>query len=103
MGFEEIARERGREFAVGYQDLQFELEGVGNFGIVGGLDFGDEAVQACAQGGVGDLVFVAEGFERARIENETFEELQVFLVQGFPPGGFHKINMRLNFIEVNKV
>jgi hypothetical protein len=105
VGFPQVAREGGIDFSVGDQDMQFALEGIGGFGVVGRLDLGDEAVEAGAQGGIGDVVLLAEGFERAGTEGEAAEELEIFLVEGFEPGWeglLHKMNMHLQFVKVKQ-
>ena len=103
MGFPELAGERGVDFSVGDQDVEFALEGIGGFGVVGRLDFGDEAVEAGAEGWIGDVVLLAEGFEGAGTEDEAAEEVEVVLIEGFEPGWegrLHKVNMHFNFVEV---
>ena len=82
--------------------MQFALEGIGGFGVVGRLDLGDEAIEASAEGGIGDVVLLAQGFEGAGTEDEAAEELEIFLVEGFEPGWeglLHKMNMTLNFVK----
>ena len=61
------------------QHPQFELERVGDLRVVDRLDLGDQVVKGRAEGRIEDPVFVAQGFERTGVEDESFEELQVLI------------------------
>lgn len=78
--------------------------------VVEYFDLGDEAVEAEADGGVGDVVGGGEVFEGAREEDEAFDEGEVFVFEEVDPAfgfgvvhGFIEARMRiiLNNIKIN--
>jgi hypothetical protein len=60
---EELARGPRRHLGIRHQDAQLPLEVVGDLGLLGGLDLGDQAVQAGSHGRVGDAVTACQRLE----------------------------------------
>ena len=86
--------------------MQFALERIHYLGIVRGLNLGDQAIQPRAQRRVRNAILVAHRLQRSRTHQEALQKLQVLFVERLDPGWhllFHKLNIRFNFIDVNKI
>ena len=72
-----------------------------DFVVVVDFDFGDEAVEAEADGGVGDVVGRGQILERAGKEDEAFDESEVFVLEEIDPAFGVGLGVVHGFIEVN--
>lgn len=106
VGLPEFARRGGGKLPIRHHYVQLPLEGVRYFGILRGFDFGDQPVEPRPQRRIRDFVLVAQSLQRTRCEHEPFEKPAIVLIESFQPGRqrlFHNLNMRFNFIQVNKI
>jgi len=97
---------RSGYFSVSHEHAQFAFECIRGLWIFGRLHLRDQPVKPGAKRRIRHLVLIAECLKRTGTENKPPQKLLIFLVHRFKPGRqrrFHKINLHLKFINVNKI